>query len=97
MRFAELISATGQRIYVGCVMAAGQDWVEISIPERIQLGTNISVRFFPSTDCHPVRESWRSNDRVGLTYVEGGPPDDFFLGLGLYDPRPASLKKQAQN
>ena len=93
MRFAEIIDAVGRRLHVGCVMAAGQDWVEVSLPEATQLGTGLHVRFLPSTVSHEVSAGWRAKDRVGLTYDHGGPPEDQFAGIpGLQDPRPASQK-----
>ena len=93
MRFAEIIDEVGKRLHVGCVMAAGQDWVEVSLPEHTQLGQGLQVRFLPSTHSHGVSPGWRGNDRVGCTYVNGGPPEEQFAGLpGLLDPRPASLK-----
>lgn len=93
MRFAEILDAVGKRLHVGCVMAAGQDWVEVSLPEHLQLGDGLKVRFLPSTVAHEVSPGWRSSDRVGFTYDHGGPPEEQFAGLpGLLDPRPASLK-----
>ncbi|PZF76258.1 hypothetical protein DK847_13760 [Aestuariivirga litoralis] len=93
MRFAEIVDQVGKRLHVGCVMAAGQDWVEVSIPEHLQLGSHLQVRFLPSTVSHDVSAGWRGNDRVGFTYDRGGPPEDQFAGIpGLLDPRPASLK-----
>ena len=93
MKFAEIIDEVGKRLHVGCVMSAGQDWVEISLPENAALGSNIQVRFLPSTVAHEVKPGWRASDRIGLTYTAGGPPEDQFAGLpGLLDPRPAALK-----
>jgi hypothetical protein len=93
MKFAEIIDELGKRLHVGCVMAAGQDWVEVSLPEHTALGGNIQVRFLPSTIAHEVKPEWRASDRIGLTYAAGGPPEDQFAGLpGLQDPRPAALK-----
>jgi hypothetical protein len=93
MRFAEIIDEVGKRLHVGCVMAAGQDWVEVSLPEHTQLGAGLRVRFLPSTVLHGVSAGWRASDRVGFTYVSGGPPEDQFAGIpGLLDPRPASVK-----
>jgi hypothetical protein len=93
MKFAELLDEVGKRLHVGCVMAAGQDWVEVSLPEHTALEGNIQVRFLPSAITHEVKAGWRSSDRIGLTYSAGGPPEDQFAGLpGLLDPRPASLK-----
>ena len=37
MRFAEVIDDVGKPIHVGCIMAAGQDWVEVSAPEHAEL------------------------------------------------------------
>lgn len=94
MRFAEILDEVGKRLHVGCVMAAGQDWVEVSLPEHTELGSGLQVRFLPSRDSHGVVPGWRSSDRVGFTYREGGPPEDQFAGLpGLNDPRPAALKQ----
>lgn len=97
MRFAELVDAVGRRLHVGCVMAAGQDWVEVSLPEHMELGGGLQVRFLPSSVTHEVSAGWRAPDRVGLTYEHGGPPEDQFAGLpGLLDPRPARLKLPRQ-
>lgn len=96
MKFAEIIDEVGKRLHVGCVMAAGQDWVEVSLPEHTTLGSNIQVRFLPSLVAHDVRAGWRGKDRVGFTYAAGGPPEDQFAGLpGLLDPRPASLRSES--
>lgn len=93
MRFAEIVDEVGKRLHVGCVMAAGQDWVEVSLPEHTALGSRLHVRFLPSPEAHAVSPGWRSADRIGFTYEGGGPPEDQFAGLpGLQDPRPASLK-----
>lgn len=93
MRFAEIVDEVGKRLHVGCVMAAGQDWVEVSLPEHTLLGSGLQVRFLPSLLSHNVQAGWRGKDRVGFTYVSGGPPEDQFAGLpGLQDPRPASLR-----
>lgn len=93
MKFAEIIDEVGKRLHVGCVMAAGQDWVEVSLPQHATLGAHVQVRFLPSTVAHDVRAGWRANDRVGFTYTSGGPPEEQFAGLpGLLDPRPAALK-----
>lgn len=95
MRFAELIDEVGKRLHVGCVMAVGQDWVEVSLPEHFQLGDGMSVRFPPSLHSHGVEPGWRSADRVGLTYVAEGPsPEQFSCTKGLIDPRPAQLKRR---
>ncbi len=93
MKFAEIIDEVGKRLHVGCVMAAGQDWVEVSLPEHTALGAHVQVRFLPSSVAHEVNAGWRGSDRIGFTYAAGGPPEDQFAGLpGLLDPRPASLK-----
>ena len=97
MRFAEIVDEVGKRIHVGCVMAAGSDWVEVSLPEHTVLGTGIQVRFLPSMVAHEVKSGWRGSDRVGFTYAAGGPPEDQFAGIpGLLDPRPAALKSRAR-
>jgi hypothetical protein len=96
MRFAEVIDAVGKRLHVGCIMAAGQDWVEVSLPEHAKLGPQLQVRFLPSLLSHEVKPCWRGSDRVGFTYLAGGPPEDQFAGLpGLLDSQPASRKCQA--
>lgn len=95
MRFAEIIDEIGRRIHIGCIMAAGRDWVEVSLPEQMQLGNGLHVRFLPTMDSHGVKAEWRAPDRVGFTYLEGGPPEEQFAGLsGLLDPRPAVLKRR---
>jgi hypothetical protein len=94
--FAEILDGDGHRIHIGCIMSAGQDWLEVSLPEQTQLTSEVKVRFFPSLVVHDVLASWRDNDRVGFTYENGGPPEDHFAGIpGLTDPRPAELKKRA--
>lgn len=93
LRFAEIINQLGIRLHIGCIMAAGQDWVEVSLPEETQLASGLQVRFLPSQQTHDVQASWRDKDRVGFTYLHGGPPEEQFAGLpGLNDPLPASLR-----
>lgn len=95
MRFAEILDEKGGRLHVGCVMAVGEDWVEVSLPEHTELGDGLQVRFLPSPVSHGVVPGWRANDRVGLTYVSGGPPEEQFAGIpGLFDPRPAALRRR---
>jgi hypothetical protein len=95
MRFAEVVDEGGKRLHVGCIMAAGQDWVEVSLPEHAELGDHLQVRFLPSRPAHDVQPGWRGVDRVGFTYVKGGPPEDQFAGLpGLLDPRTASQRSR---
>lgn len=79
MKFAEIIDEVGKRLHVGCVMAAGQDWVEVSLPQHTTLGTNVQVRFLPSSVAHDVQPGWRSNDRIGFTYTAGGPRKNSLL------------------
>lgn len=94
MRFAEIIDEIGRRIHIGCIMAAGRDWVEVSFPEQMELGNGLQVRFLPTMDSHGVKAEWRAADRVGFTYLGGGPPEEQFAGIpGLLDPRPAMLKR----
>ena len=94
LRFAEILDELGRRLHLGCVMAAGEDWVEVSLPEATALNAPLAVRFHPLPGMHRVSEGWRASDRVGLTYVDGGPPQDMFAGSpGLLDPRPAALRK----
>ena len=95
IRFAEVLDKVGRRLHVGCIMAAGQDWVEVSVPAHASLEGHLQVRFLPSEAAHAVEPGWRGDDRVGFTYVSGGPPEDQFAGLpGLLDPRPAALKRR---
>lgn len=92
LRFAEILRADGRRLHVGCVMAAGEDWVEVSLPEHFLLEDEVLVRFPPSLHGHTVSPQWRTLDRVGFTYVAGGPPREQYAGFGgLLDPRPAAL------
>ena len=79
---------------MGCVMAAGSDWVEVSIPEHMELAADLKLRFPPSKVDYVVRAEWRSCDRVGFTYVHGSPPQEPFAGIpGLLSPCPASLRR----
>ena len=88
--FAEIADRAGKRVHVGVIMAAGRDWVEISVPELLSLEPAGSIRFFPALLSHAVTIGWRTLDRVGLGYVNGGPPDDRFAGLpGLNNSRSA--------
>ena len=81
LHFAEVLDAGGRRLHVGCVMARGVDWVEVSLPEHLALCTDLMVRFSPSPQCHAVREDWRGIDRVGFTYIADCPDDAGFSGL----------------
>lgn len=93
MRFAEILSEVGTRLHIGCIMAAGQDWVEVSLPDKTEIMPAMQVRFLPSDVVHRVSAAWRTTDRVGLTYVSGGPPEEHFAGIpGLQDPRPAAQR-----
>ena len=88
--FAEMVDGSSKRIYVGCVMAAGSDWVEVSAPALLNLGSTSGIRLLPSLLSHAVAVRWRSIDRVGLQYLSGGPPDDWFAGIiGMNDSRSA--------
>lgn len=94
-RFAEILDGVGRRLHIGCVLAAGSDWVEVSLPEQMELVPSLQLRFLPSLISHEVEASWRARDRVGFTYPHGGPPEEQFAGIqGLSDPRPASLKRR---
>lgn len=96
MRFAEILDEIGRRIHIGCIMAAGRDWVEVSCPEQMPLDARLQVRFLPAQEAHGVLAEWRGADRVGFTYRHGGPSEEQFAGLqGLLDPRPASLKRRS--
>ena len=88
--FAEIIDQAGKRIHVGVIMGAGHDWVEISVPELLNLESAGNIRFLPALLTHAVTIGWRTLDRVGLAYVNGGPSDDKFAGLpGLNNSRSA--------
>ena len=90
MLFAEIIDHVGKRVHVGVIMAAGRDWVEMSVPELLNVGATREIRFLPTLISHAVTVGWRTFDRVGLVYVGEGPPDDRFAGLaGLSDSRSA--------
>ena len=79
--FAEIIDHVGKRVHVGVIMAAGRDWVEISVPELLNLEATQEIRFLPTLLSHAVTIGWRTLDRVGLAHVGGGPRDDRFAGL----------------
>jgi hypothetical protein len=91
MRFAEVIDNGGQRVHVGVIMAAAQDWIEVSTPSTLNVAPAHGLRFPPSLLFHRIAVSWRTVDRVGLTYLAGGPPEEQFAGIpGLNDPRSLS-------
>lgn len=94
--FAEIMDEVGGRLHIGCILSAGSDWVEVSLPEDMRLAERLQVRFLPSKIAHEVEASWRRKDRVGFTYLKGGPPEDQFAGIsGLLDPRPAALRRRS--
>lgn len=96
LRFAEIVNAIGKRLHIGCIMAAGVDWVEVSLPEHTKLKGDLRVRFLPSDVSHDVKLSWRSIDRVGFTYAAGGPPEEQFAGIpGLLDTRSAAQRAKS--
>ena len=93
MQFAEILSESGQRIYIGAIMAFGRDWVEVSIAPSISLDDVSYLRFVPARPNYSVKASWRKQDRVGFTYLHVAPPEEQFAGMrDLHDPRPASMK-----
>jgi len=93
MIFAEILNDEGKRVHIGCIMAAGEDWIEVSVPAKAKLPQSLHVRVFPSLITHAASEKWRRLDRVGMVYVNGGPlTEQFYSVPGIYDPRPASLK-----
>ena len=93
MKFAEIVDEVGKRLHIGCVLAAGQDWVEVSLPEQADLKPRMLVRFLPSSIAHEVKVEQRGEDRIGFTYSRGGPPEDPFAGLpGLQDPHTAAVR-----
>lgn len=100
MRFADLVDEVGKRIHIGCILAAGHDWIELSMPPETTFGPTGRVRFLPSLLTHDVATGWRDNDRVGLVYTKGGPPDEQLSGIpGLWDHRSALMmmrSKQSQ-
>lgn len=94
MRFAEILSTRGTRLHVGCILAAGPDWVEVSFPKHSEIGDGLEVRMLPERLTHRVEMSWRTGDRLGFTYIDGGPGDEQFAGFpGLCDPRSALHKR----
>jgi hypothetical protein len=91
MRFAEIVDKAGKRIHMGVIMAAAQEWIEVSLPETMNVGADSEVRFPPSLLAHHVAVRWRKADRVGLAYLAGGPSEEQFAGLsGLNDMRSLS-------
>ena len=91
MRFVEIVDERGKRIHVGCIMAAGQDWVEVSAPGHLDLSSTGEVRLVPSLPPHAVTIGWRTMDRIGLAYVNDGPPSSWLAGLsGLSTSRSAA-------
>lgn len=91
IHFADMVDEFGKRVHIGCMMAAGRDWVEVSMPKRLDTDSIREVRFLPSLVSHAVTVGWRASDRVGFTYVNGVPPDDIFAGLvGMSDSRSAT-------
>lgn len=97
MHFAEILDKSGKRLHVGCIMAAGEDWVEVSLPQQMQLPAGVSVRFWPAPLSLAVNEEWRMIDRVGFAYVDGRLPDGWFAGIPAFnDPRPASIRARRQ-
>lgn len=66
--FAELISEDGKRKHIGCVMGLGNGWVEVSLPECLNLPAEISVRFLPSRESVQVLEESRALDRARFVY-----------------------------
>lgn len=95
IRFVEIIDECNRRVHIGCLMGVGSDWVEVSLPERINFSSAVCVRFLPSIYAHEVSPSWRKVDRVGFIYIKGGPSEEQFVGTGLLDPRPAYLKQRS--
>lgn len=88
IHFADMVDEFGKRVHIGCMMAAGHDWVEVSMPKHLNTDSIREIRFVPSQVSHAVTVGWRASDRVGFTYVNGGPPDDIFAGLvGMNDSR----------
>lgn len=88
MRFAEVLGADGKRLHIGCIMAFGKDWVEVSHPARMALPSELQLRFLPSTRAHNVELGWRHEDRAGFTYPGGEPVDAEQLSeVATIDPR----------
>ena len=76
LHFAELVSADGHRIHVGCVMAVGADWVEVSVPQQLTLANLMQLRLHPTPLTYEVETSWRAIDRVGLVYTRHRPASE---------------------
>lgn len=75
MRFVELLGAHGKRLHIGCIMAHGRDWVEVSHPEKTELSAKLHLRFLPSRRLHKVELRWRREDRAAFTYAAEQPPE----------------------
>ncbi len=94
LRFADITNARGRRVHIGCIMSAGLDWVEVSLPDHLQVEDEVWVAFPPCQIKHRVKADWRTLDRIGFIYLEGGPAEEQFAGIpGLLDPRSAFLKR----
>jgi len=88
MRFAEVLGQDGKRLHIGCIMAFGKDWVEVSHPARMALPSELQLRFLPSTRAHKVELRWRHEDRAGFTYPTGEPVEAVQLSEATsIDPR----------
>ena len=73
MLFAEIIDQAGRRVHVGVIMAAGRDWVEISVPELLNLHATQEIRFLPTLLSHAVTAGWRTLDRIECGSRQGSP------------------------
>lgn len=93
LRFAELLDVDEKRLHVGCVMAFGNDWVEVSYPTKEALQSGVHLRFLPSPKVHKIDLKWRHDDRAGFTYPDGLPSDaPQSSDPGSLDPRSAAVK-----
>lgn len=79
---------------MGCVMAAGPDWIEVSVPPMLRIEGGASLRFPPSLKRYPVTPSWRTEDRAGFTFLDDRVPEEQLKRLAsVLDPRPASERQ----
>ena len=87
MRFAALFRPLGVKIHVGCVMSAGHDWIEVSLPCSMELLTSLQLMLYPSPSLYPVEERWRRANCVGLTYTAQVPAREELWGISLFGSR----------
>ena len=87
MKFAALFSRSGQKLHVGCVLSAGDDWIEVSVPPGFKTDQPLQLMLYPSEALFPVKEVWRRPDCVGLAYVAMLPTGDDLRGVTVFKNR----------